>query len=200
MLCNESYLQYALLSRLLQSACMPCHRLYITRRPRMSGVCCVARRLSSIVMAVQMKAHTLKQRLCFTRPMRILLKFMRNMSCAVRDFQIFPSILPKVWLDAQQDFWDGFGELIQHDPHGVVYIPTATLMAELPGATAKENKIELAQRKWFNAFQEFLRQPKKTATWDPPLTELDTLLAWQRSCALIPLWCVSTSCALATSS
>ena len=96
-------------------------------------------------MAVQMKAHTLKQRLCFTRPMRILLKFMRNMSCAVRDFQIFPSILPKVWLDAQQDFWDGFGELIQHDPHGVVYIPTATLMAELPGATAKENKIELAQ-------------------------------------------------------
>ncbi len=59
--------------------------------------------------------------------------------------------------------------------HGVVYIPTATLMAELPGATAKEKKIELAQRKWFKAFQEFLRKPEKKATWDLPLMDLNTL-------------------------
>jgi hypothetical protein len=139
-------------------------------------------------MAAQMKAHTLKQRLCFARQMRSLLKFMRNVSCAVGDFQIFPSIQPAVWQDAQQDFWDGFGELIQHDRHGVVYIPSAMLMTELPGVTAKEKKIELQQRKWFHAFQEFLRKPEKTATWDPPLLDLDTLWAWQRSCALIPLW------------
>ena len=63
-------------------------------------------------MAAQMKAHTLKQRLCFARQMRSLLKFMRNVSCEVGDFQIFPSIQPAVWQDAQQHFWDGFGELI----------------------------------------------------------------------------------------
>ena len=154
----------------------------------LSGVCCVARRVLSVVMAAQMKAHTLKQRLCFARQMRSLLKSMRNVSCAVGDFQIFPSIQPAVWQDAQQDFWDGFGELIQHDRHGVVYIPSAMLMTELPGVTAKEKKIELQQRKWFHAFQEFLRKPEKTATWDPPLLDLDTLWAWQRSCALIPLW------------
>ena len=154
----------------------------------LSGVCCVARRVLSVVMAAQMKAHTLKQRLCFARQMRSLLKFMRNVSCAVGDFQILPSIQPAVWQDAQQDFWDGFGELIQHDRHGVVYIPSAMLMTELPGVTAKEKKIELQQRKWFHAFQEFLRKPEKTATWDPPLLDLDTLWAWQRSCPLIPLW------------
>ena len=178
------------------SRCMPCHRLYTLDVLVRRLLCCVL----SVVMAAQMKAHTLKQRLCFARQMRSLLKFMRNMSVGVGDFQIYSSIPPAVWQDAQRDYWDGFGELIQHDRHGVVYIPSATLMAELPGATAKEKKMELQQRKWFNAFQEFLRKPEKTATWDPPLTELDTLLAWQRSCALIPLWCVSTSCALATSS
>jgi hypothetical protein len=41
-------------------------------------------------MAAQMKAHTLKQRLCFARQMRSLLKFMRNVSCAVGDFPDLP--------------------------------------------------------------------------------------------------------------
>ena len=141
-----------------------------------------------VVMAVQMKAHTLKQRLCFARQMRSLLKFMRNMSVAVGDFQIFPSIQPSVWQDVQRDFWDGFGDLIQHDRNGVVYVPSSSLMAELPGDTPRAKKIELQQLKWFTAFQEFLRKPERTATWDPPLRDLHTLFAWQRSCALIPLW------------
>ena len=90
-------------------------------------------------MAVQMKAHTLKQRLCFARQMRSLLRFMRNMSVAVGDFQILrvPSIQPSVWQDAQRDFRDGFGDLIQHDRKGVVYVPSASLMDELPGDTPR---------------------------------------------------------------
>ena len=67
----------------------------------------------------QMKAHTLKQRLCFARQMRSLLKFMRNMSVAVGDFQIFPRVPATIWQEAQRDVWDGFGELIRHDPLGV---------------------------------------------------------------------------------
>ena len=73
------------------------------------------------------------------------------MSVGVGDFQIFPSTAASVWQDAQRDYWDGFGELIQHDRQGVVYIPSATLMAELPGDTARAKKTELQQRKWFNA-------------------------------------------------
>ena len=79
----------------------------------------------------------LEQRLRFARRMRSLLKLIRNMSCAVGDFQILPDIPPSVWQAAQRDYLDGFAELIQHDAEGV-YIPSATLMAELPGATPQE--------------------------------------------------------------
>ena len=119
-------------------------------------------------MAAQMKAHTLKQRLCFARQMRSLLKFMRNMSVGVGDFQIFPSTAANVWQDAQRDYWDGFGELIQHDRQGVVYIPSATLMAELPGDTARAKKTELQQRKWFNAVPAQAREDGHVGSAAPP--------------------------------
>jgi hypothetical protein len=54
----------------------------------------VLRRLSSVVMAVQMRAHTFKQRLCFNRQMRSLLKFVRNMSCAVGDWRSASGSMP----------------------------------------------------------------------------------------------------------